>query len=102
MNKPVHPRILDEEFQDYQTLLNGMEIDPTPITLPCLPLLGPAPSTSGQNKRIMTSPEISGEEETRDTAASSSGTIPPGAAPGTVTPLMPATIIGGAAGEPAN
>ncbi len=81
MPKLVHPKILDEEFQDYQTLLDGMEVDPTPITLPCLPLLGHIPSAFGQNKRVKTSPEPTGEKETWDTPASGSGTIPPGAAP---------------------
>jgi len=81
MPKPVHPKILDEEFHDYQTLLDGMEVDPTPITLPCLPLLGPTPSAYGQNKRVKISPEHTGEDETRDTTASGSSTIPSGAAP---------------------
>jgi hypothetical protein len=76
MNKLVHPKILDEEFKYYQTFLDGMEIDPTPIILPCLLLLGPTPSASGQNKRVTTSPKITGEEGTGDTAAFGSGTIP--------------------------
>ena len=75
---------MDGEFEDYQTLLDGMEGDPTPMNLPCLLLLGPTPSTSGQNKRVETSLDPTGEEETRDTSASGNGTIPSGAAPGVV------------------
>jgi hypothetical protein len=37
--------ILDEEFPGYQLLLDNAEVKPTPITLFCLPALGPAPSS---------------------------------------------------------
>jgi len=81
MSKPVRPKILDEELQDYQTLLDGMGVNPTPITLPYLPLLDLTPSVYGQNKRVRTSPKSTGEEDIGDTSASGSDTIPPGAAP---------------------
>jgi hypothetical protein len=76
-----------------------MEVDPTPITLPCLPLIGPTPSASGQNNCVKTSLDITGEEETGDTAASGSGTIPPEAALGTETHHRPTATHGGAARE---
>ena len=53
-----------------------MEVDPTPITLPCLPLIGPTPSASGQNKRVRTSSEPTGERDMGDSAAFGSGTKP--------------------------
>ncbi len=61
-NKPIHQEILDEEFSEYQKLLDNMEIELPPITLPCIPSLGPAPSGSGQNKRLRTSREKSERE----------------------------------------
>jgi hypothetical protein len=102
MSKPVHPKIMDEEFHDYQTLLDGMEVDPTPISLPSLPLLGPTPTASGQNKRNITSMDPPGEEETWDTSASGSGAVKSGTAPGVATPLMLTETPGVAAGDPAN
>ncbi len=46
MQRPILPKILKEVPQEYLTLLDSMEEEPTPITLPCLPALGLAPSTS--------------------------------------------------------
>ncbi len=53
---PAHPKILDEEFPEFQTLLDAMEDEVPPITLPCLtPFtpLGPGthPTSSGQKRR---------------------------------------------------
>jgi hypothetical protein len=90
---------MDEEFLDYQALLDGMEIDPTPITLPCLRLLGRTPDASGQNKRAMTS-NNNGDEETRDTVASGSGTHPAETIGGVEQlPAQPAAL-GAVTGEP--
>ena len=102
MSELVHPKFMHEECKDYQTLLDGMEVDHTPITLPCLPLLGPTLSASRQNKRFKISPDPTGEEETGDTDAFDSGTIPPGAALRAVTPPMSTTIAGGAVGDLTN
>ena len=38
--------VLDEEFQDYQKILDDMATDPTPVTLPDLPSLGATPNAS--------------------------------------------------------
>ena len=43
IQKPVRPKIMDEEFQDYQKLLDDMATDPTPVTLPDLPSPGVNP-----------------------------------------------------------
>jgi len=75
-----------------------MEIDPTPVTPPCLSLLGPTPAASGHNKRARTS-DNTGEEETRDTAASGSGTNPSGAAEGTENLPAQPTSLGATNGE---
>jgi len=99
INKHVHPKIMDEEFKDYQNLLDGMEVDPTPTILPCLPLLGPTHVVSGQNKRAGTF-DNNGEEETWDTVASGSGTHPAGTTGGVdQLPAQPATL-GAVTGEP--
>jgi hypothetical protein len=39
--KPVHPKKLNEEFPEFQKLLDAMEEEVPPITLPCLSQLGP-------------------------------------------------------------
>ena len=38
---PVHPKILDEESPEFQTLINALEDEVPPITLPCLSPLAP-------------------------------------------------------------
>jgi hypothetical protein len=73
---PVHPKILDEEFPEFQKLLDDLEEEVPPITLPCLSPLTPLrPAThlasSGQKRRA------EGEHaDLADTGASSSGTHP--------------------------
>ncbi len=71
---PVHPKILDEEFPEFQTLLDAMEDEVPPITLSCLtPLtpLGPGthPSSSRQKRRAGVE-----HADLADTGASGSGT----------------------------
>ncbi len=46
IHKPIQPKILDEKFSDYQKLIDDMEVDPTPVTLACLPSMTVAPSSS--------------------------------------------------------
>lgn len=70
--KHPRPKILDEEFQDYQALLDNAEVEPMPLTLPDLPPPRPAPSVSGQ-KRGNTSRE---GDETEDTGTSTGGVQP--------------------------
>ncbi len=53
---PVHPKILDEEFPDFQKLLDDLEDEVPPITLPCLSPLTPLrpathPASSRQKRR---------------------------------------------------
>ena len=69
MARPVSPRILFEEFTDYETLLSDMTADPTPITLPCIPQIAPENTRSTANKRNRGNPTTEG-----DTARD----IPPG------------------------
>ncbi len=38
---PVHPRIMDEEFPEFQTLLDAMEKEISTINLPCISPLVP-------------------------------------------------------------
>ena len=77
IKNPVHPRILDEEFPELQTLLDAMEEEVPPITLPCItPLVPvqiqvPTPSTSGQKRRA-----DKDTEDLADTGASGSGSHP--------------------------
>jgi hypothetical protein len=71
MSMQVHLKILEEEFPEYQKLLDNMEVEPTPITLLRLPYFGPAPFDSGQNKRAGHN-----EREMQDTGASGSGKDP--------------------------
>jgi hypothetical protein len=46
ISRPIHPRIFEEEFPEYHTLLDIMQVEPNPITLPNIPALGPVPSAS--------------------------------------------------------
>jgi hypothetical protein len=62
---------LDEEFPDYQKLLDDMATDPTPFTLPGLPTLAATPSASGQKRSRAFPTEDEGEFEY--TRASGSG-----------------------------
>jgi hypothetical protein len=48
IHKLVQHTIMDEEFLDYQKLLDGIAVDPIPITLACIPSREVAPSSSGQ------------------------------------------------------
>jgi hypothetical protein len=62
---------LDEEFPDYQELMDDMAVDMIPVKLPCLPSMAAAPSASGQ-KRSSANP-ADGERDTKDTGASDNG-----------------------------
>ncbi len=82
--KPVHPKILDEEFPEYQTLLDAMEAEIPPITLPCVSPLVPIPAApllafSGQKRRAEEK-----QTDLEDTGASTSG-APPGQQPAATT-----------------
>jgi hypothetical protein len=51
MTKPIRPKILDEEFSENQKLLDDVEVEETPITLPSRPHRGqppPAQAKSGE------------------------------------------------------
>jgi hypothetical protein len=61
MHKPVHPKIIYEEFPDYQKLLDDMEIDPARVILPCLPSLVANPSSSRQNRSRATPADGEGD-----------------------------------------
>jgi hypothetical protein len=65
--------LLDEEFHEYQKLLDSIQVKPTLITLPCLPKSGAAPRTT-HDKRLRTTLHKYGEGEAEDTGASDSGT----------------------------
>jgi hypothetical protein len=56
-------KIMDEEFPEYQKLLDGMEIEPIPIALTYLSSPGPALITSRQNKRLRATFDKAGEGE---------------------------------------
>ncbi len=76
ISKPVHPKILDEVFPEFQQLLNDMEEEVPPITLLCLSPLVPSqpgslPSTSGQKRRSALDPA-----DLENTGASGSGGPP--------------------------
>ena len=73
---PVSPMIMDAEFPEFQTLLDEMEEEVPPITLPCIsPLvpvqIPPAPTTSGQKRRAGKD-----AENAADTGSSGSGSHP--------------------------
>ena len=87
MQKPTQPEIVDEEFPDYQKLLDDMATDPTPVTLRELPSLATTP-TSSRLKRSRTLP-TEGEGEFEDTGASGSGTHPAADASGSADPTLP-------------
>ena len=72
MRRHPRPKTLDEKFQDYKTLLDNAEVEPTPLTLPDLPPPRPAPSVSGQ-KRGNTTHE---GDKTEDTGTSTGGVQP--------------------------
>ena len=74
--KPVHPKIWDEEFPEFQQLLDAMEEEVPPITLPILSPLGPVqvaplPSSSGQKRRVARD-----QADMENTGASGSGGPP--------------------------
>jgi len=46
MRKPIQSKIMDEEFPDYQKLLDDMATDTTPVTLSELPSLAGTPTAS--------------------------------------------------------
>jgi hypothetical protein len=77
IKRPTRPMILDAEFPEFQTLLDAMENEVPPITLPCItPLVpvqiqAPTPSTSGQKRRADKDTEAEA-----DTGASGSGSHP--------------------------
>jgi hypothetical protein len=67
---------LDEEFPEFQKLLDVMEEEVPPITLPCLSPLGPIqaaplPTSSGKKRRAALE-----QTDMEDTGASSSGGLP--------------------------
>ncbi len=51
LHKHVRPKILDEEFPEYQALLVNMVIEMNPITLPGLSSMRAAPTSSRLNNR---------------------------------------------------
>ena len=76
ISRPVHPKILEEEFPEYQTLLDNMQVELSPITLPNIPVLGPSPFASYKNTHSRVNLEGEGEGEVEDTSAYGNGTIP--------------------------
>jgi len=48
--RQIRSKILDEEFPDYQNLLDNAEVESLPFTLPDLPIPRPAPSIYGQKR----------------------------------------------------
>ena len=62
---------MEEEFSDYQKLLDGMASDPTHVTLTCLPSFATAPSVSSQKRSRVNQTE--GEEKIEDKGAFGSG-----------------------------
>ena len=65
--------ILDEFFPEHHKLYEAMEVEPTPITLLCLPSLELSPSSSGQKRSRA---NAAGEGKMEDTDAFGSGTHP--------------------------
>jgi hypothetical protein len=57
IQKFIQPKIIDEEFPDYQKLLDNMATDPTPVTLAA------APSASGQKRSRANPAEGEGDNE---------------------------------------
>ena len=75
---PVRAIFLDEEFPEFHTLLDAMEEEVPPVTLPYLSPIVPQqtaalPSTSGQKRRADQE-----RADMADTGASRSGTRAPG------------------------
>ncbi len=78
---------MDEEYPNYQKLLDGISTDPTPVTLPELPSLATIPTASGL-KRSRTLP-MKGAGELEDTGACGSGTHPEANVSGSADPTLP-------------
>ena len=87
IQKSIQPKILDEEFPDYLKLLDDMATDPTPVTLPDLPLLATSP-TASRMKRSRTLP-ANGEGGFEDIRAFGSGTHPGANVSGSADPNLP-------------
>ncbi len=79
--RALRPKILNEEFPDNQKLLDNVQVEPTPLTLPLLPNREPpswpAPSFSRQKRGV----DRIEEEDIADTGASGSGPRPAHPAP---------------------
>ena len=74
--KPVRPKIMDEEFPEYPTLLDAMEVEVPLITLPCLSPLAPnqtAPLPASSELKRRADKE---HTDLEDTGASTSGAPP--------------------------
>ena len=79
----------EEEFPDYQKLMDAMAVDPTLFTLPCLLSLAVVPSTSGQKRPRVIPTDGEGDIEhtrayssdmhpaTEDTGAAVAALLPP-------------------------
>ncbi len=67
--RPIRSKILDEEFHDYQKLVDNAKVELPPFTLLGLPALRAAPSMSGQKRGI----ERLHVEETEDAGTSGGG-----------------------------
>jgi hypothetical protein len=89
IQKPIQPKILEEEFLDYRKLLDDMAAYPTLVTLICLPSLAAAPSASGQKRSRGIPTESEGEIE--DTGTSVSGGLQEANASGAADPSLLAT-----------
>jgi hypothetical protein len=63
IQKPIQPKIVDEEFPDCHKLLDDMATDPTPVTLPDLPSLAATPSASRLKRSLTLPTEDEGEFE---------------------------------------
>ena len=87
IQKPAQPKILDEEFPDYQKLLDDTATDPTLVTLPDLPALAATPFASCLKRSRALPTEDEGEFE--DTRASGSGIHHPANASRPADPSLP-------------
>jgi hypothetical protein len=85
MARLVRPRIMDEEFPDYQKRFDTAEIEPTPLTLPCFPATIPVPAFSGQKR----SGGALEEDDYADSRAFGSGARPAHHPPTLGTPEVP-------------
>jgi hypothetical protein len=77
---------MEEEFPDYQKLLDVMAADPSPIALTCLPSLAAAPSASGQKRSRVIPTE--GEGVVEDTCAYGNGDLQAANASGAADPAL--------------